>query len=91
MTKAPGEAFPTHGETFLDLAGLQAVAERLAGGATMLDRTTGADAPQVPDAGVSTGSIGDLLTAMAETLGDLVTAMELTAVSVRPGPLALDE
>ncbi|MGH4014230.1 MAG: hypothetical protein ACRDSL_09940 [Pseudonocardiaceae bacterium] len=72
----------TSGETYLDHAGMHALSARLATGATVLDET-GAGAPHAPDAGVSTPLVGDLLAGMSGAVGDLVTAVDVTAASVR--------
>lgn len=72
----------TPGETYLDRAGMHALFVTLATGATVLDET-GASAPHAPDAGVSTPLVGELLAGMSGAVGDLVTAVDVTAVSVR--------
>ncbi|MGH3797026.1 MAG: hypothetical protein ACRDSP_19300 [Pseudonocardiaceae bacterium] len=71
-----------HGETYLDHAGMRALSETLGRGATALDET-GARAPAAPDAGVSTPLVGELLGDMSGVVGDLVTAVDVTAASVR--------
>lgn len=72
----------TSGETYLDHTGMHALSATLATGAIALDKTA-AGAPEAPDAGVSTSLVGDLLAGMAGAVGDLVTAVDVTAVSVR--------
>ncbi|MFN2496059.1 MAG: hypothetical protein ABR608_09150 [Pseudonocardiaceae bacterium] len=72
----------TPGETYLDRAGMQALSATLARGATVLDEA-GARAPHAPVAGVSTPLVGALLAGMSGAVGDLVAAVDVTAVNVR--------
>lgn len=70
-----------HGAPYLDRSGKHALAEALTGSAAALDETR-TPAPEAPDAGASTTLIGGLLAGMSDAIGDLVTALELTALEL---------
>lgn len=68
--------------TFLDPTGVQGLASMLAGEAALLDGF-GSDAPGAPDAGASTGQVGDLLAAVSGAMADLVDAVGAASAGVQ--------